>query len=111
MEMTDAIRDYTLTKMEGLEKYVSKDDTSGKLTVELSKTTNHHAHGDVFQAEALLHIRGKETVVRTTQDDLYKAIDTLKDMLTRELASYKDKERSVFRRGAHKVKALLKRLS
>ncbi len=111
MEMTDAIRDYTLTKMEGLGKYVPKDDTSGKLTVELSKTTNHHAHGDVFQAEALLHIRGKETVVRTTQDDLYKAIDTLKDMLTRELASYKDKERSVFRRGAHKVKALLKRLA
>lgn len=111
MEMTDAIREYTLLKMQSLEKYIPEDDTSAKLSVELSKTTNHHQHGDVFQAEAQLHIRGKEAVVRTTQDDLYKAIDVLKDMLAREVASYKDKERSIFRRGAHKVKTLLKRLT
>lgn len=110
MEMTEAIRQYALEKMEALGKYIANDDTSAKLSVELSKTTNHHAHGDVFQAEAHLHVRGKETTVRTTQDDLYKAIDILKDMLVRELASHKDKERSIFRRGAHKVKALFKRL-
>ncbi len=110
MEMTEAIREYTLEKMKTLEKFVPHDDTSAKLSVELSKTTNHHAHGDVFQAEALLHIRGKETALRTTQDDLYKAIDILKDMLARELSQHKDKERSVIRRGAHKVKALFKRL-
>lgn len=110
MEMTDAIRDYALEKMQSLEKYIPSDDTSAKLAVELSKTTNHHAHGDVFQAEGHLHIRGKETTVRTTQDDLYKAIDILKDMLTRELAQHKDKERSIFRRSAHKMKALFKRL-
>ena len=110
MEMTEAIREYTLEKMKTLEKFVPHDDTSAKLSVELSKTTNHHAHGDVFQAEALLHIRGKETALRTTQDDLYKAIDLLKDMLARELSQHKDKERSVIRRGAHKVKALFKRL-
>lgn len=110
MEMTDAIREYTLEKMKSLEKYVSEDDTSGKLTVELSKTSNHHTHGNIYQAEGILHVRGKETTVRTTQDDLYKAIDVLKDMLARELAQHKDKERSIVRRSAHKVKALLKRL-
>lgn len=111
MEMTEAIRSYAMEKMKTLEKYVSKDDTSGKLTIELSRTTTHHAHGDVFQAEGILHIRGKESTVRTTQDDLYKAIDLLKDMLARELAQHKDKERSVFRRSAHKVKTLFKRLN
>jgi len=111
MEMTEAIRNYTLDKMKTLDKYVARDDTSGKLTVELSRTTNHHAHGDVFQAEGILHVRGKETTARTTQDDLYKAIDVLKDMLVRELAQHKDKERSVLRRSAHKVKALFKRLT
>lgn len=110
MEMTEAIRGYALEKMRTLEKYIPSGDTSGKLTVELSKTTNHHSHGDIFQAEGILHMKGKETTVRTTQDDLYKAIDILKDMLVRELADMKDKERSVFRRSAHKVKALLKRL-
>jgi putative sigma-54 modulation protein len=110
MEMTEAIKGYALEKMRSLEKYVNGNDTSGKLTVELSKTTNHHTHGNIYQAEGILHVRGKETTVRTTQDDLYKAIDVLKDMLSRELAEARDKERSIFRRSAHKVKALLKRL-
>lgn len=110
MEITDAIRTYALEKMKSLEKYTPSDDTSGKLTVELSRTTNHHAHGEVYQAEGILHIRGKETTVRAKEDDLYKAIDVLKDMLTRELAQHKDKERSIVRRSAHKVKQLLKRL-
>ncbi len=110
MEITEAIREYTLEKMQLLDKLVDKNDTSAKLVVELSKTTNHHVHGQVFQAEANLHLRGKETMLRTTQDDLYKAIDVLKDMLTRELAQHKDKERSIVRRGAHKVKLLFKKL-
>jgi putative sigma-54 modulation protein len=110
MEITDAIRAYSLEKMKTLEKYIEKDDTSGKLTLELSKTSNHHVHGDVFQAEAQLHARGKEISMKTTQDDLYKAIDILKDMLTRELASHKDKSQSSFRKSAHKVKALFKKL-
>ena len=110
MEMTNAIREYALDKMKSLEKFIPKDDTSAKLNLELSKTTNHHTHGAFFQAEAQLHIRGKTTTLRTTQDDLYKAIDILKDMLTRELASHKDKERSVFRRSAHHVKSLFKKL-
>lgn len=110
MEMTDAIRSYTHTKMSSLEKYISRDDSSGKLAIELSKTTNHHIHGAFFQAEAQLHLRGKEVTLRTTQDDLYKAIDILKDMLSRELAQHKDKERSMLRRSAHKVKALFKKL-
>jgi ribosomal subunit interface protein len=110
MEMTQAIREYTLEKMKTLEKFLPKGDTSAQVTVELSKTTNHHQHGDIFQAEAQLHIRGKETTVKTTQNDLYKAIDILKDMLARELVTNKDKERSVVRRSAHKVKALFKRL-
>lgn len=110
MEITDAIRTYTFEKMQALEKLIARDDTSVKLTIELSKTSNHHAHGQVFQAEAMIHLRGKETSLKTTQDDLYKAIDILKDMLTRELAQHKDKERSIMRRGAHKVKALFKKL-
>lgn len=110
MEMTDAIREYAFEKMSALEKFVSNDDTSAKISLELSKTTNHHTHGDFFQAEAQLHIRGKTITLRTTQDDLYKAIDILKDMLFRELSQYKDKERSIFRKGAQQVKSLFKKL-
>ncbi len=110
IEITDAIRKYTLDKMHSLEKLINHNDTSAKLNIEISKASNHHVNGQVFQAEAILHIRGKETALRTTQDDLYKAIDILKDMLTRELSQHKDKERSIIRRSAHKVKSLFKKL-
>jgi ribosomal subunit interface protein len=110
MEMTDAIREYSIEKMKTVEKFLPRDDTSTKLALELSKTTNHHTHGAFFQAEARMHIRGKNVTLRTTEDDLYKAIDVLKDMLTRELSSHKDKERSVFRRGAQSVKNMFKKL-
>ncbi len=110
MEITDAIRSYTLEKMHSLDKLIARDDTSAKLFVELSRTSNHHTNGQIFQAEALLRIKGKEKSFKTTQDDLYKAIDILKDMLLREISQHKDKERSVFRRGAHQVKSLFKKL-
>jgi putative sigma-54 modulation protein len=110
VEVTQAIRNYTMEKLEAIEKYIPEGDTSAKISVDLSRTTAHHSHGDVFQAEALLHVRGKDITLRAVEDDMYKAIDVLKDMLTRELASYKDKERSIFRRSAHKVKNLLKRI-
>ncbi len=109
VEVTEAMSRYAEEKFRTLEKYIH-NDSSAKLVVELQKTTEHHTHGNIFQAEAQLHIRGNNATCRTSQDDLYKAIDVLKDMLIREVASYKDKERSVMRRGAHKVKTLLKRL-
>lgn len=111
VEVTEAIHNYVMDKLESVEKYIGKEDTSAKITVELSKTTGHHTHGDVFQAEAQLHIKGKDIVLRAVEDDLYKAIDILKDKLSRELSSYKDKERSVFRKSAHKLKNLLKRIT
>ena len=111
VEITDSIRDYTLEKLNSLDKYIPQGDTSAKITVELEKTTNHHSYGDVFQAEAQLHIKGKDITIRAVEDDLYKAIDMLKDMLSRELSSYKDKERSLIRRSAHRMKDLIKRLT
>jgi ribosomal subunit interface protein len=110
MEITDAIREYTFEKMKSLEKFVTSDDTSSKLEIELSKTSNHHVHGQVFQAEAQLHVRGKNISLKTTQEDLYKSVDVLKDMLVRDLSQRKDKDRSVFKRGAYSVKALFKKL-
>ena len=111
MEITDAIRTYTLEKMKTLEKYTDKADTSTKLQIELSKTSNHHVHGQVFKAEAQLHLRGKEISLETTEEDLYKSVDMLKDMLSRELAQHKDKSKSLIRKSAHTVKNLFKKLS
>lgn len=111
LEVTEAIKHYVEDKLLSIGKFVQHDNSGILLEVELSKTTNHHQHGDVFQVGVHLHRPGRDILVSTTEDDLYKAIDIVKDKLTRELATYKDKEQSVFRRGAHKVKQLMKRLT
>lgn len=109
IDITTAIHDYAKDKIESLNKYIKNEDTSSTAKVTLTKTTEHHSHGEMYKAEAVLHISGKTLTAGETEDDLYKAIDSLKDTLARELSTYKDKKQSVFKRSAHKIKSLLKR--
>ena len=104
LEVTEAIHSYVLSKLTVLDKYIRSDDTSAKLSVELSRVTNHHQHGQVYKAEGHLHIRGRTVTLEATEEDLYKAIDVLRDMLIRDVSTHKDKERSILRRSAHKIK-------
>ena len=108
IEITSAIHDYAMEKIGSLNKFIRDDDTSAMTEITLTKTTGHHSHGDMFQAEARFHSSGKNLIAKTTEDDLYKAIDALKDKLVRELSAHKDKKQSVFKRSAHKIKTLLR---
>jgi putative sigma-54 modulation protein len=108
IEVTEALREYVNNRLSPLSKYASKGDTSGMIAVELSKTTAHHTHGDVFQVEAQAKIKGANVNVRSVQDDLYNAIDEVRDMLARELTEEKDRRISLFKKGAQKIKKLLK---
>ncbi|MEN9551650.1 MAG: hypothetical protein RI935_27 [Candidatus Parcubacteria bacterium] len=108
VDITEAMRTYAEDKLQSVEKLIKRDDSSASLTLELSKTSNHHVHGDFFLAEAMLHIRGKDMTLKATEDNMYKAIDVVKDKLLRELSSYKDKELSIIRRAQAKIKSLLK---
>jgi len=107
LDITQAINDYVEEKIGSLSKFTG--DGVVKVDVYLSKTTEHHVHGDIFKAEANLHVDGKNLSAKTTSEDLYKSIDEVKDILARELTHHKDKKISVFRRSAHKIKNLLKR--
>ncbi len=107
LEITEAIREYVNTRMSSLNKY-SHNDNGAKVSVELTKTTAHHSHGDVFQVEVHAHIRGTSVNVKAVRDDLYSAIDEVRDMLARELTEEKDKKISLFKKGAHRLKKLLK---
>jgi putative sigma-54 modulation protein len=108
IEITNAIHDYAIEKFSNLDRF-SNNDTSAKLEVILTKTTGHHSHGEFYQAEGIVHMSKKTFAMKTQEDDLYKSIDVLKDMLHMELASHKDKKQSLFKRSAHKIKNLLKR--
>lgn len=107
LELTDAIRDYAEKKLGELDKFIPKG-TLSDINVELQKTTSHHKKGEVFRAEANVKLPGKLIRGESQEDNLYAAIDLLKDELKRDLRKYKDRHHDLQIRGGRSLK---KRLS
>jgi ribosomal subunit interface protein len=114
MELTPAIRDYVSERITNLEKFLSKiENKKGEAIIhfEVAKTTNHHKSGDIFHADCLLNLDGEKFYSSADQEDLYQAIDEVKENLFREISKNKDKRQTLFKRGAQSVKKMLKGLS
>jgi ribosomal subunit interface protein len=90
MEMTDAIMAYVEEKLMSLEKLCERYSPCD-IAVEVGKTSEHHNKGDIFRAEANMTIPGGLLRAESTKDDLYAAIDDVKDQLKRQLVDRKER--------------------
>jgi len=108
IELTDAISDFVASRVQALEKFVDQDDTSVSVDVEVGKTTGHHNKGDIFKAEFNFRMGGKNFRAVNEKEDLYAAIDEVKEEMAKELRRYKGKQKTLFRRGSARIKKLLK---
>lgn len=108
IELTDAIEDYVEKRVGMLDKVVSPNDTSASVMVEVGKRSQHHKDGDFFFAEFNIRVGGKDFRVVAEKDDLYAAIDEAKDAIIQEISGYKDKRRTLIRRGGAAIKNVLK---
>ena len=112
-ELTPAIDEYVNKKISSLEKFFGNKDLSRDnilCEVEIGRTT-HHKRWDIFRAEINIDVPGgKQVYAVANEPDLYAAIDVVRDEAEREIVSSKNKYHTIFRKGASKVKALLKRL-
>lgn len=112
IELIPTIEDYARKRVETLEKYFRREDPDSVFaSVELAKTTQHHKSGEVFKAEILLRGGGKEYYAVSEKEDLYEAIDDVKDEVAREVSSWKDRSTTLLRRGGARIKNLIKRLN
>lgn len=114
IELTQAIHDYVLKRVTNLDKLLSKlEKEGGKVNVnfEVAKNTKHHKSGAVFHADCLINIKGEEFYGSADMEDLYAAIDTVKENLFREISKNKDRRLTLFKRGALSIKKMLKGLS
>jgi putative sigma-54 modulation protein len=112
--LTEAIKDYVSKRVTNLEKLLSRiEEGNGKVMVnfEVSKSTNHQKSGEVFHADCLINIDGKKFYGSADKEDLYEAIDTVKDSLYNEINKNKDRSQTLFKRGAMSVKKMMKGLS
>ncbi len=114
MELTPAIHDYVEKKITNLEKLLftmEKDGGEAIVNFEVGKESMHHKSGEVFHSDCLINIDGREFYYSSDKEDLYEAIDELKERLYEEIRRNKDRKQTLFKRGASSVKKMLKGLS
>ncbi|OGZ03730.1 MAG: ribosomal subunit interface protein [Candidatus Lloydbacteria bacterium RIFCSPHIGHO2_01_FULL_41_20] len=108
LELTSAIKQYVEKRLAPLERLLGAGNTSVRVEVEVGKISRHHKQGEVFMAEINIYSPIQDFRVVSEQEDLYTAIDDAKEEIEREIVSYKDKKRTLFRRGAVIVKDIIK---
>jgi putative sigma-54 modulation protein len=107
LSLTPAISEYVEKKLSALSKFFD-NDTTVRCDVELAKTTNHHNKGDIFKAEVHIVAKDKNIYASVEKEDLYVAIDLVKDDVVREITTTNERQRSQLRKGEAKIKEIIK---
>lgn len=107
ISLTSSITEYIEKKLSMLEKFFKNTDDV-LINIEVGKTTKHHKSGDVFKAEINILKNGENFYEIVETEDLYAAIDEVKDLISYRLSSDKKRVLHLVRRGALKIKNWLK---
>ena len=114
IELTEAVHDYVIKRVTNLEKLLKNiEERGGEVMVrfDVAKTTNHHKAGVVFRADCSITIKGENFYASADSEDLYSAIDEVKENIFNDIHKNKDRKQTLFKRGATSVKKMLKGLS
>jgi len=88
MELTEAIKDYVNEKIGSLEKFF---DGILEARVDIGLTNKHHQKGNIFRAEVNLEVPRKHILrAEAEREDLYMAINEVKDELQRQIKKFKE---------------------
>lgn len=96
LELTDAIRDYFQEKMDMVEKCLGGLAVIN-CDVEIEKVVGGQHKGDIYRAEVNLQVPRELLRVEKTENDLYKAIDKVKNDLELIIKKHKEKVRDKLR--------------
>lgn len=108
MELTSSIKEYVEKRIETLTKFFSN---SADLYIEVGKTSMHHKNGDYYKAEINLQTGENKFFAQSEKENLYSAVDAVKDEIANLIKRSKDKKQTLFKRGAKSVKKMVKGIS
>lgn len=104
LEVTDYLEALIHKKMAGLDKFLKilekpsadvkkgqKGKTLSEVFFEVERESNHHKKGDIFKAEATIHLPGKSLMAKSHGEDLANVIIEVRNGLEREIRKYKTK--------------------
>lgn len=108
IEMTQAISEYVDKKVKMLEKFFRGHDREVLVEVEVGRTTRHHKSGDIFKAEIHITAEGEDHYAVVETNDLYAAVDEVKDEMAKTLRRNKSRTLTLIRHGGAQIKKLMK---
>lgn len=114
LELTEDIKEYVEKRVTNLEKFLKgMEKSSGEAVAdfEVEITTNHHKSGEIFKAKGKVDVEGEEFYAESEAEDLFAAIDEVKETLYNEIIKNKGRKQTLFKRGASSVKKMMKGLS
>lgn len=102
--LTETIKNYLEDKLSSLYKYLNKDEESVNFNARLGKLSNSTHNGKIYYVEVSVHTPEKNYGARMEEEDLYAAIDLLKDELMKNITTYRDRKRTLSKKDAQKFK-------
>ena len=86
------------------------DDPSLQCDVEVARTVGGQRKGEIFKAEVHIVAAGKNIYASAEKEDLYAALDAVRDEVAREAKTVKGKRVSLVRRSGARMKDMVKGL-
>jgi len=92
LNLTPVIKRAIEEKIATLDKFILHIDASVEAFVEIAIETRHHRKGNIYYAEANIKVPGRIIRSEAKEENIYKAINTVKDELQLLLKKYKKRQ-------------------
>jgi len=104
LNLTPTIKKAIEEKIATLDKFISHIDTSIEAFVEVAIESRHHKKGKVYYAEVNIKVPGKIIRSEAREENIYRAINTVKDELQLLLKKYKKRQIATRKRTTQALK-------
>jgi len=92
LKLTPGIKKAIEEKIATLDKFIPHIDTLVEAFVEVALETRHHKKGKIYYAEANIKVPGRIIRSEAREDNIYRAINVVKDELQRAFKEYKKRK-------------------
>lgn len=106
VSVADDVRAHVESHYKKFEKLVDPH-INHEMFITLSKSTVHHRE-DSFRVEINFRVNSEDYFVGVDNVDLISAVDEAKDTLMHDITKKNDRKRTLFNRGARKLKSIAK---
>lgn len=92
LELTTEIKEAIEEKIGTLDRFIPNINMPLEAVVEVGRETRHHKKGKIYYAEVNIRMPGKVLRSEAKEENIFKAINTVKDELQLLLKKYKKRQ-------------------